>query len=663
MLKQINSQNNKSILDSLKQSKFIAIIRQIKNIKKIWLIVISVIIAVLIVGGGVYWWQGPVIKKYLAEIVGKDKISDIGLEQVDIETFQFFSDKDYAKDKNHIYINVYDEEEDGVKNYQIAQGVDVATFELLGNDYFRDKNYVYYNTSRYKDLEPCIKILENVDIETVVILSNRCIKDKNNVYCGLSMEDDLEPKVNMKVVDDADPEIFEVIDEDERYFKDKNHVFCSRGISKVVGANVQPIEKADISSFEIIDDKFAKDKNYVFVGCRKLENSDSKTFQFLKNSAFQKDKNNVYSRGWIIEDADSETFEVIEDERYFKDNEHIFYFCSSCPRAKVELLEEADINSFEIIDNKIARDKNYLFSDGQSRKIEPIKYWLIYENRDFNIRLRYPNDWGERRRDVKKYTKESDYNLYRGFALPLGPSLTIQEVHPIEFIITDSEIETHNYEYTKTIAKRDDKQYILAGGYHFRDIIETMAESLEFSDEVSPMDKLIPFSTLDYHLLDSKDCISILNCHTYGGDLLNTLILDKEARELLTLDVYTSDYLSKLKEKITSYIRNKIDLDFYAIKVCNLEKGIDVVAGYLWPEGGGAVVIVNNSSVSLYENIKLCDSTVTGGEVTPCNATLEEGGVKWSCFNLFSVDGAEMKNWLFSFDGSEPEVWESIEKY
>lgn len=79
------------------------------------------------------------------------------------------------------------------------------------------------------------------------------------------------------------------------YYKDKNHIYHTFGTSG--GTNFSVVEEADYTTFKIIDDCCAKDKNHVYDmrdGLR--EDIDVNTFKVLEidNRCYAKDKNGYY---------------------------------------------------------------------------------------------------------------------------------------------------------------------------------------------------------------------------------------------------------------------------------------------------------------------------------------------------------------------------------
>ena len=85
-----------------------------------------------------------------------------------------------------------------------------------------------------------------------------------------------------------------------------------------------------------------------------------KTYRIMKeyengNRYYSEDKNNIYYEGRKIENADVETFEIIKSY-YAKDKNNVY--------CRIETIEGADSDTFEIvdIDKGLTRDKNNKYS-------------------------------------------------------------------------------------------------------------------------------------------------------------------------------------------------------------------------------------------------------------------------------------------------------------
>ncbi len=72
------------------------------------------------------------------------------------------------------------------------------------------------------------------------------------------------------------------------------------------------IKNADIESFVIFNNRFAKDKKHCYLNSTALKNSNPEYFNAL-NICFAKDDKNAWTISGIIKDIDAKTFEVCDD--------------------------------------------------------------------------------------------------------------------------------------------------------------------------------------------------------------------------------------------------------------------------------------------------------------------------------------------------------------
>lgn len=87
--------------------------------------------------------------------------------------------------------------------------------------------------------------------------------------------------------------------------------------------NVFRLKDAELFSFEVINDIYSKDKQYVYYKNDIITDADASSFEVI-DDIYSKDKQNVYYKDDIITDADASTFEVIDDI-YSKDKNHKYY--------------------------------------------------------------------------------------------------------------------------------------------------------------------------------------------------------------------------------------------------------------------------------------------------------------------------------------------------
>lgn len=157
----------------------------------------------------------------------------------------------------------------------------------------------------------------------------------------------------------------------ERYYKDKNNVYYDFMI----------MDNVDVESFNMQDNAFWFDKNYVFTEGKPLKNSDGRkpcipltTDQSALVSSrqppvynYMENNNNIYIHSKHlgpkqIEKADPETFEVLEYgySAYSKDKNNVYFID--------RIIKNADPQIFEIIqggNKEYAKDKLYIYCQGE----------------------------------------------------------------------------------------------------------------------------------------------------------------------------------------------------------------------------------------------------------------------------------------------------------
>lgn len=180
----------------------------------------------------------------------------------------------------------------------------------------------------------------------LIKLDNYFEKDNQNVYYFFS------DNTNLKI-EDADVKTFEVLG--NGYAKDKNNVYWTSS----------RIKNADIKTFEVIKDEveYAKDKNYVYSKWIPVKNViNPETFEFIENSIYAKDKNKIYYRGGqgelgIVENANPDTFKTIklnnEYSHFGQDEKNLYY--------DGNLLKNVDYNSFKMLSKNYVVDKDNLY--------------------------------------------------------------------------------------------------------------------------------------------------------------------------------------------------------------------------------------------------------------------------------------------------------------
>ena len=297
------------------------------------------------------------------------------IEGVDVATLEFAGGyySKYYKDKNNVY---FMDNRDGKIKFKKLSYVNPKTFEMVDDTFARDDKNLYI--FEYK--------LNGIDPKTFKKLSYEIVKDKNGLYFLEDIEkenENIEIKVRKLNIKGLDLKTFEHID--GNYYKDKNYVYYESD------NNLYKIENTDLKTFEILDSSytgygnFSKDKDYIYLNNKKLEEIDAKTFEKMRANLIR-DKNGIYK---IEEDEGKYKFKIVPinikidfknlknlDLGYFKDSKNVYYFDVD----KFEKIEGADASSFEKVEYAgFYKDKNYVYFNG--KKIVGMDFKDI-ENRD-----------------------------------------------------------------------------------------------------------------------------------------------------------------------------------------------------------------------------------------------------------------------------------------
>lgn len=190
---------------------------------------------------------------------------------------------------------------------------------------------------------------------------------------------------------DADPETFEVLDDD--YGRDKTHAFYRGDIIKGAdGQSFRVLEKgyaadasnvydsgkllkgADPASFKVHSYELTEDKNDFYNNGKALNVRDKASFEILKyssgeNSSWGKDKyNGYYLNGMVIPNIDYATFHPIDAKSpvqsgcYAADKYRVFFMGKEIPGA--------DPATFRVVDFYIGQDKNRAYQKGEPTQIK-----------------------------------------------------------------------------------------------------------------------------------------------------------------------------------------------------------------------------------------------------------------------------------------------------
>lgn len=169
----------------------------------------------------------------------------------------------YSKDKNNVYYNTkkiatadatsfrplandttnnyWHDKHNAYYKWGIIPGADGASFTYVGEEYAYDAKNVFFQD----------KVLKEADRNTFRSLQGLVGRDDKNIF------------VQNKIVTNVNnPESFEIVTiSDVAFGKDKTHIYALR---YVLPFPMLPFPNADLDTFEVLGEYYAKDKNQVY---------------------------------------------------------------------------------------------------------------------------------------------------------------------------------------------------------------------------------------------------------------------------------------------------------------------------------------------------------------------------------------------------------------
>lgn len=133
-----------------------------------------------------------------------------------------------------------------------------------------------------------------------------------------------------------------VYENSSTYYKDSENVYCRLGW-------IDPKMKADLKSFEWLDDIYAKDKNTVYYLCSPLDNADANTFKVLKKNKKELISIKYKSSFWM-------NINFSTKNPYWIDNEHVFYLW--------KIIDWANPYTFTVLKDWYAKDDKNTYYKG-----------------------------------------------------------------------------------------------------------------------------------------------------------------------------------------------------------------------------------------------------------------------------------------------------------
>lgn len=135
--------------------------------------------------------------------------------------------------------------------------------------------------------------------------------------------------------------------------------------------------------------------------------TDKDEFEVLENEKFAKDRNNVYLMGNEIEDADPETFQIVTDDgymRYAKDKSFVYIYLEDGGIMKVF---GADPETFEVLEYPYSKDKNDAYNGCLPLYVDDITKFEVVEPGNGWTRISFPESFFS---TLLKTEEDAEYN-------------------------------------------------------------------------------------------------------------------------------------------------------------------------------------------------------------------------------------------------------------
>ena len=306
------------------------------------------------------------------------------VEGADPKTFEVISDGEYSKDDKNVYASG-----------EIIKGADPKTFrEFPETSYSRDKNNLYYYYGEDK-------FLGKIDENKFEFLDDFIIRNGNEIYFygnKLKLKDAKKFKLikntgimtisKIIVYGKNDENVYVVTPDDApeniRYSKDKNNIYYlgNYGIVK--------LEDVDRVSFIISEQfPFSYDRKNVYYAGKKVDGVTSAGLKVIRRPNepinFINDNKNLYRLVEIFDEnnrelksvkvvavknpkVDFKTFEIFDEwPNYFHDKNNVYYE-NKLYQIPLKKIEEADRNSFTLLNSEFSKDNKNVYYYGNKIK-------------------------------------------------------------------------------------------------------------------------------------------------------------------------------------------------------------------------------------------------------------------------------------------------------
>ena len=293
------------------------------------------------------------------------------IKGADPKTFREFPETSYSRDKNNLYY-YYGED-------KFLGKIVENNFEFLDDFIIRNGNEIYFygNKLKLKDAKK-FKLIKNTGIMTT---SKIIVYGKNDENVYVVTPDDAPG--NIRIIENADKDTFEVM-ENNRYSKDKNNIYYlgNYGIVK--------LEDVDRVSFVISEQfPFSYDRKNVYYAGKKVDGVTSAGLKVIRRPNepinFISDNKNLYRLVEIFDEnnrelksvkavavknpkVDFKTFEIFDEwPNYFHDKNNVYYE-NKLYQIPLKKIEEADRNSFTLLNSEFSKDNKNVYYYGNKIK-------------------------------------------------------------------------------------------------------------------------------------------------------------------------------------------------------------------------------------------------------------------------------------------------------
>ncbi|MDW7691008.1 DKNYY domain-containing protein [Flammeovirgaceae bacterium SG7u.111] len=247
---------------------------------------------------------------------------------------------------------------------------DPNSFKVLARNFAKDKDHLYYKSSI---------IDQEADKESLRVVDDYYCLDKNHVYVPAEYvyspfdepDENPDPKAKLHRIEKANPTTYEPINDD--WAKDDRHFFYRHKFVDV-----------EYESFEIINKNFCKDSKCVW-----MQNDNDLIASDIDPSATRKlnksliaDQLHIYDFKMYVENelANKLFAYAYEDLSSFEDLDEDYFIFDDKVVYQNNYLEGAHAATFEVMDpTYYARDKNHIYYAGLPMEHVDIESFELFE--------------------------------------------------------------------------------------------------------------------------------------------------------------------------------------------------------------------------------------------------------------------------------------------